>query len=501
MWCRILYVTGSRAVLIPDSLTFYRQRSTSLSHSFNRYLSSVDQAMYKLRQMMPDVPEHIFRAGHAEHYRIAAMKSLTVGKRREAGKRLLQTFRLSPRHFVTSWRTMGTALGIVIPTGFRLRINRMLHKISLNGVKILLLVLLAFSIVLLVGHGIGKARTDEKAMFSAESAWNLPIPLTAAYAVMEPRLNTVYAELSTWQNPDDYSLPVYSATSLDPHQPILYNEFAWAKVFDGSWKRFGNTSDVEAEIIATSKPVFPNAGNWHSTTSSISWVLPPYFNKLINPPDPPLRVRLPVIALPAAGTDGYIVVFQDNDSAFEAINSIRLSTGELVAFQYQITSTQGDGSGYANGTAASMIPVYAGLIRENELATGVVNHAMKIFAAPNLLKPLAVYPALAFDRGAMTENPPYSGNLPMGARIAIPHDVDLASLGLQSPIGRSIARAAQRYGFIITDRGGGTGLSIGVEKGALHGGWNFELESDIKAIFKVVQIVKEDDEVNRSTPE
>ena len=109
------------------------------------------------------------------------------------------------------------------------------------------------------------------------------------------------------------------------------------------------------------------------------------------------------------------MVFQPEGTAFEAIDGIRLSSGQLIAFNYHITNPRGFGSGYANGTAASMIPIYAGLIRDSELAGGLIEHAGKIFAAPQLLEPRAVYPALAFDRGAMTiELPPYSGTLPNG---------------------------------------------------------------------------------------
>jgi hypothetical protein len=83
--------------------------------------------MERFRQVFPSIPGHVFRAGHAEQYRIAAMKSLKVGKRGEAARRLAQAVRLCPWLFLTNWRAAGTAVGILMPTGLRLHLNRMFY--------------------------------------------------------------------------------------------------------------------------------------------------------------------------------------------------------------------------------------------------------------------------------------------------------------------------------------------------------------------------------------
>ena len=58
-----------------------------------------------------------------------------------------------------------------------------------------------------------------------------------------------------------------------------------------------------------------------------------------------------------------------------------------------------------------MIPVYAGLMTASDISSGAIDHAIKVLAPPSILAPSATYPASTFDSGALTETPPYSGDL------------------------------------------------------------------------------------------
>jgi len=329
-------------------------------------------------------------------------------------------------------------------------------------------------------------------VFSVGSPWNVPIGPSSTFVVTEPNVSRTYTGLSTWLLPDTTSVPIYTASAADPLQSVLYNANAWNNVANRMWLRSGNSAAVEAQILATSKDVFPSPGNIYSSQSAGAWVLPSYYDKLVNPANPPARVRLPSGARPAAGTDGPLVAFQPDGTVFEAYAAIVLSTGQVVALQYHLTDARGDGSGYANGTAASMLPIYAGNIRESELLAGSINHAMQILAPASLLDTQFVLPALAFDRGALTETPPYSGHLPMGARLAIPPSVDLGSLKLTTAVGKMIAQAAQKYGFIVANRGG-SGITILVEASATALGVNkydTNTNRDIQTIMTAVKTVR-----------
>lgn len=323
-------------------------------------------------------------------------------------------------------------------------------------------------------------------VFSVGSIWNVPLS-NRWYSVTEPKFNSIGAqavELSTWTK---WSVTEFYASPTDPMQQILY-AYTWPHLSDGSWKSFGNSAAVEKTILAASTPSFPIPSNVYSSQSASSWILPNYYDKLINPPTP---IHLPASAVPVTGSDSPMVVFQPDGTVFEAYAAIRLSTGQVVAMNYHITDGRGEGSGYASGTCASMVPVYAGIIRNSEFVEGSIEHAMKILAPAAVLKEEAVYPALTFDRNAETFSH-YSGNLPMGSQLAIPTSVDLTKLGLTTTPGKIIATAAQKYGFIITDQGG-SGISVIVDGGATFAGvGNYEwgVNADLMQIMKVVQTVR-----------
>lgn len=337
--------------------------------------------------------------------------------------------------------------------------------------------------------------------FTPYGPWNLPIGRSAAFS--HPGVADGYVVgLSSWQQPDEWSVPVYVARPEDPLRPVLYNVDAWNKVASGEWLRVGNSPELEQQILKGSSSTFPTGGNVFSSQSTKNWVLPQEFNRLENPKQAPAQFRLPADAIPARGWDGHIAVYQPSGLVFEGYGVIQLSTGERVALTYNVTDPGSNGDGSQNGVTASMLPVYGGLTTEEEILSGHIGHAMKLYAPPAVLKAEFVYPALAFDRNALKSDPPYSGKLPVGGRLALPPDLDLASLELVSPEGETIAKAAKTHGFIIADRGG-SGFSIMVEQNheqtALDS-WSWELEADLKKIFSKLQLVSDNFEYAEPTP-
>jgi glycosyltransferase involved in cell wall biosynthesis len=119
LWCRILAKTGLRAVLVPQVLTLIRERSNSLSRS-EAFLPNADRAMAILRTTMPEVASKVFRVGHAEHYRIAALNALKIGRRRVAVKYMVMAVHHYPWLLFTTWRAVGTVVFIIIPRRLRI---------------------------------------------------------------------------------------------------------------------------------------------------------------------------------------------------------------------------------------------------------------------------------------------------------------------------------------------------------------------------------------------
>ena len=96
MWCRILYQGDFRAVLLPEPLTVFRLRKSSLTHAFAEFPQSANVAVVRLRARMPEIPERIFREGHAELYRLMAWRAATSGHRILAAAYLLGALRKCP---------------------------------------------------------------------------------------------------------------------------------------------------------------------------------------------------------------------------------------------------------------------------------------------------------------------------------------------------------------------------------------------------------------------
>jgi glycosyltransferase involved in cell wall biosynthesis len=119
MWCRILGLSDYRLFCVPESLTFYRLRATSLSFNSDKFVSNADRAMIHLRTALPMVPASVLRAGHAEHYRIAAWKAAMTGGDRKAWRLLRRAFGLSPLRQLKDFRTLATVGALLFPSSIR----------------------------------------------------------------------------------------------------------------------------------------------------------------------------------------------------------------------------------------------------------------------------------------------------------------------------------------------------------------------------------------------
>ena len=111
-----------------------------------------------------------------------------------------------------------------------------------------------------------------------------------------------------------------------------------------------------------------------------------------------------------------------------------------------------DGDGLIGYGRASLLPALGGLLRAGELDNGIF-HALAVNMPTGMLSKEQhfVWPARAADG---TADITYQGDNPalaMGTLLAIPADIDLDSLTWQTPQGRRLAEAAQRYGWYVVD--------------------------------------------------
>jgi hypothetical protein len=130
--------------------------------------------------------------------------------------------------------------------------------------------------------------------------------------------------------------------------------------------------------------------------------------------------------------------------------------------------------GWTSADAAGL-PIYPGLARYDEVAVGLIAHALR-FTLPNT-RSAHIYPA-RHDAGSGT-----SASLPpMGLRLRLKAGVDISGFGPQS---RVILTALKRYGMILADNGSAFYIS-----GAPDPHWNDDELHDLGQIkgsmFEVV---------------
>ena len=124
---------------------------------------------------------------------------------------------------------------------------------------------------------------------------------------------------------------------------------------------------------------------------------------------------------------------------------------------YALNSNALRPDGWTSADAAGL-PIYPGLARYNEVAAGVIAHALR-FTVPTTRVGLHIYPA-RHDAGSSND----ASAPPMGLRLRLKAGVDISGYGLQS---RVILTALKRYGMILADNGTGYYIS-----GAPDPGWD-----------------------------
>lgn len=302
--------------------------------------------------------------------------------------------------------------------------------------------------------------------FSQTSPWNQPIGSGAKYSAV-PGLSSTPSGLNY---NDRWTSSIIIANDTDTYAQILFNPASgpqsnWTFLSNGG-KTCGNSPSVEETLKSTASAVLPFPANYYSTLSTPDtdvWTLPLNYQPASQHYQG--MAYLPFGSCASPDTDALMAVFQPNGWVLDTIETVVTSDGSIVAGMASYIDAKGDGTGLTDGRRASMVPSFAGLIRNGEIGSGRIPHALAALAPWNLLQAVAVWPAAAFDRSSH-----YTGTVPMGSLLAIPPVVDVTKLGL-SPQGLVIARAAQDYGVYLVDSGGG-GLTFLAELGNPEIRWN-----------------------------
>ncbi len=177
-------------------------------------------------------------------------------------------------------------------------------------------------------------------------------------------------------------------------------------------------------------------------------------------------VPIPPTAVPSAGTDSELTVYSPGtDQVWEFWKARHDALDWHACWGGRIdhaSTSPGIFSGNFGATATGL-PNAAGMISIRDARAGRIDHALSLQVIDAAKWNQFSYPAQRSDGSG-------AGPIREGARLRLDPSLDVASLHL-SPLAAMVARAAQRYGFIVTDKGGAVAVQ-GESSGGLvaHGG-------------------------------
>lgn len=173
-------------------------------------------------------------------------------------------------------------------------------------------------------------------------------------------------------------------------------------------------------------------------------------------------VPVPESARPSTGTDSLLTIWApDTDQLWEFWVMKRTGDGRWSACwggRIDRVSASGGIFPHPYGASASGLATVASTISVEEARRQRIEHAMTLAVKRIAVPAKTRYPANRSDGQDRS-----AAALPMGARLRLDPRVDVAALPL-TPLGRAVARAAQRYGFVVTETAGV--VAVGVEGGA-----------------------------------
>lgn len=173
-------------------------------------------------------------------------------------------------------------------------------------------------------------------------------------------------------------------------------------------------------------------------------------------------VPIPEDAVPAKGSDGELSIYDSStDQLWEFWRANKQADGWHACWGGRIDQVATSKGFFADGTGASAsgLSATAGSIRIREAQALKIDHAMSLGITRIAHWSEFSYPA---QRSDGSEPVGKAAAIREGQRFRLDPSLDVNTLRLH-PVAAAMARAAQQYGFIVTDRSGG--VSVNPESG------------------------------------
>ena len=174
-------------------------------------------------------------------------------------------------------------------------------------------------------------------------------------------------------------------------------------------------------------------------------------------------VPVPNDAVTSAGTDGEVTVYDPSTDQLWQFWQMRRNTttnGWEACWGGRVDTVSQQQGWFPDwfGASASGLVTAGGMVTMEDIRKGQINHLMALGVVESQAPPVWSWPAKRTDGTSSDPNV-----IMHGQRLRLDPSVDVDQLGL-SPIGRVVAKAAQKYGFIAVDTSGAVALSA--ESGA-----------------------------------
>jgi hypothetical protein len=281
--------------------------------------------------------------------------------------------------------------------------------------------------------------------------------------------------------------------SLPPNDPLPSRTVFPA---DNAWNRDVSSEPVDpnsANLIAScgaTRSLHPDFGTEYD---GVPWGIPYvtvrgdqprvpvsfYYADESDPGPYPIPPNAPIEGGAGASGDRHVIVLDiDNWKLYELFDARPVNGGASWSAGsgaiFDLSSNALRPAGWTSADAAGL-PIFAGLARYDEVASGAIRHALR-FTCPTTRRAY-VPPARHYASSQTSPNLP-----PMGMRVRLKASVDISSFPSDVQV---ILTALKKYGMILADNGGGFFVS-----GAPDPRWNDESIDTMKRIkgsdFEVV---------------
>jgi hypothetical protein len=226
-----------------------------------------------------------------------------------------------------------------------------------------------------------------------------------------------------------------------PPNPVLDSGSAGMVAGLATGEHIANIGDFGVTLrgpdgITAATPRFPV-----SFSETGNWGPDPFGGRLMPiPPGTPI----------APGSDGHLAVADPITNAVYNLWMAKDGGAAWTAGWGSITPLDGDGRELNGSSTGAGIARFAAVVREAELAAGVIPHAL--FFSTNMAAPAQFrYPATKTD-GSNDDGMP--NPIPEGARVQLDPSLDVDALPNLTPAEKTVAKALQTYGAYCGDNGG-----------------------------------------------